>query len=342
MIALAPTLIALLAVAGALIIAIRTRRSAASLIRATMPMDTAAVTGTIVRAVRRRMLVAVVIALLVALALSRLAFGDVAAGMALAPGVGGALGLLVLATSPFPRRAAEGGLRSADLTPRAQRTFGPRWGFAPPLVTMAILVVLVVVTGVNGSDVDGPFSNDIQVTVPGHGTSSAGPYPDWSYGVLILGGTILLVAAMLLALHRVATAPQIGRREIAGLDAALRATMTRFIALSTTAVVVLYLGAVSLTAGSAARTASYWDYVRPSYQARQLALCGHKATCSWLTPAADTISGVAQPTYALGFIGAVLGIVLIAVAIALALLALTSLTMRGSVEAQVRPEMVDA
>jgi hypothetical protein len=337
---LLPTLIALFAAAGGFVIAIRARNSATALVRVTVvPEGAAESVRMIVRDVRLRMLFAVIVAILVAIGLARLQLGDVAVGLALVPGISGASGFLVLAVAPIPRRVPEGGLRQADLTPRTLGTFGPRFGFVLPIAAAAVLVALLVVTGASGSLIEGPFSHEFSVAVPPGGFNSAGPYPDWSYGVFILSATMILIAALLFALHRVAASPRIGYGEPLAIDSALRATLTRFIMLGGTAVVVLYLGVVSLMAGSAVRSASQWSSLKPGVVER---LCGHRTTCSFVAPRSDSIFGVVQPTYTLGAIGSVLGIVLIGVAIVLALLALTNFAIRWSVAAPAEAEKVDA
>jgi hypothetical protein len=337
---LLPTLIALLAAAAGFVLAIRARKSAASLLRATtVPRSAEGSTREIVLGVRLRMLAALIVAVIVAFVVSQLFLGEVAAGLALAPGLGAAAGIVALGISPFPRLAPEDGLRQAELTPRTLGTFGPRWGFVLPILGTAVLIGLLIVTGASGSTIDGPFSHQFMVMVPPGGSSSAGPYPDWSYGIFILSGAIALIASVLFALHRITTAPRIGQRDAITLDAALRATLTRFVMLGGTAVIVLYLGVVSLSAGAAARTASQWSYLKPGIEEQ---LCGQKTNCSFTAPASDSVFGVVQPSYTLGAVGSVLGIILIGVAIALALLALTNFAIRWSATVPVEPQRVDA
>ena len=339
MLVLLPTLIALSGAAVGFVVAYRLRRSVGFVRRSIVPHTAAATTAVVVRGVRFRMLGAVGVAAFVGLAVLPLRISDIPLGTIIAPGVGAAVGLVVLALSPFPRRVPDFGIRQAELTPRTVGAFGPRWGFTLPSTAVVALLALLVVTGVSSSTIDGVFSHEFTVVLPHAGTNTAGPYPGWSYGIPILAACALLIAAMLFALHRIAAAPRIGHRDASGLDSKLRATLTRFIMLAGTAVVVLYLGAVTLAAASAARSASQWAYLKPSYWAH---VCGQQATCSFAATPADLVRGVVQPSYTLGAVGSVVGIVLIGVAFVLALLALTNLVIRWSVATPNARETIDA
>jgi hypothetical protein len=272
--------------------------------------------------------------------------------VAIAPGIGGAAALLVIAISPFPRRAPEDGVRRADLVPRGMATFGPRWGFILPLVAAALLVVLLIATGVTASpDGDGRMRT-LLVYVPqedlsGHvqlGGFYGDVYPGWFYGVPILIAVALLILMLLAALDRVALAPRIGPAEAAALDRLLHTAMTRFVMLFGSAVIVLYLGAVALTAGESTRDSSQWEHPTPAFQRiidAKTKAAGSHGFGFVMTPK-DMVQGVVQPTYTFGAISAVLGIILIGVAIVLALLALTSLVVRWRVAPAVERESVDA
>jgi hypothetical protein len=341
MLVLLPTLVALFGTAVFAAIAIRSRKSARTLTGvAVVPAIVAGEARTLVGAVRRRMLLGILVGLLVTIAVASLPIDRVQTAIAIAPGVGAAFGLAALAISPFPRRVAESGLRQADLTPRGLASFGPRWGFVLPLVGAVLLVLLLIATGVSSTPDDFGRLRDITVSAPEQ-TNSAGPYPGWFYGVPILLAVGLLIAGLLTALHRVAGAPRIGTADVAALDSALRSALTRFVMLFGSAVVVLYLGAITLTAAAAIRSTSQWSHFKPAFLKAEEARMRSDGTNWFVSKASDTVSGVVQPNYTAGAIGAALGIVLIGVAILLALLAVSNLAIRWSVAAADREE-VDA
>ena len=298
----------------------------------------ATVMAAVVRSLRSRMLAGVLAGAFAAWVVAALPIPPAGAALALAPGVGTAVGIAVVSSSRFSRRTPSDGVRRAELTPRRAKAFRPRWAFTLPGATTVLLIVVLVTTGLSASPVDGPFSHEFMAIVP-HGTSSAGPYPDWSYGSYILGATLVLLIAMLFALHRVATTARVLDHDSLPIDEVVRRTLTRFIALSVTAVVVLYLGAVSLTAGAAMRSASAWFSVRPAYI---VSVCGRKTPCSVTGTPADVVTGVAQPTYSWGSAFAIVGIVLIGLAFVGTLLALSNFVIRWTVEAPAKRETVDA
>lgn len=300
--------------------------------------DAVAMTA-LVRGLRSRMLAGILAGAFAAWVVAALPIPPAGAAFALAPGVGSAVGIVVVGSSRLSRRTPSDGVRRADLTPRRASWLGSRWAFILPGAASALLVVVLVVTGLFASPVDGPFSHEFLAIVP-QGTDSAGPYPDWSYGSYILGATVVLLGAMLFALRRVATAARAGGHDSLPIDEmVVRRTLTRFIVLSTTAVVVLYLGAVSVTAGAAMRSASSWFYVRPAYV---LSVCGRTSPCSFTGTPANLVTGVAQPTYAWGNAIAIVGIVLLGVAFVFTLLALSNFVIRWTAQTPVERETVDA
>jgi hypothetical protein len=353
MLVLLPTLVALFGTAVFAVVAIRFRKSVRTLaVAALLPFGTEAEAKRLARAMQCRMLLAVVLGIVVATAVALIPIDHVRTAVAIAPGIGGAAALLVIAISPFPRRAPEDGLRRADLVPRGMATFGPRWGFILPLIAAALLVVLLIVTGVTASpDGDGRMRTLLvyipQEDLSGHvhfGGFYGDVYPGWFYGGPILIAVALLILVLLAALSRVALAPKIGSADGAALDRLLRAAMTRFVMLFGSAVIVLYLGAVALTAGESARDSSQWEHPTAAFQRiidAKTKAAGTNSFSYTMTPK-DMVHGVVQPTYTVGAVGAVLGIILIGVAIVLTLLALTSLVVRWRVAPAVERESVDA
>jgi hypothetical protein len=297
-----------------------------------------AVMAAAVRSLRSRMLAGILAGAFAAWVVAALPIPPAGAALALAPGVGAAVAIAVVSSSRFSRRTPSDGVRRAELTPRRADAFRPRWAFILPGATTALLIVALVTTGLSASPVDGPFSHEFLAIVP-QGTNSAGPYPDWSYGSYILGATVVLLSVVLFALNRVASTVRVADHDSFPIEELIRRTLTRFIALSGTAVVVLYLGAVSFTAGAAMRAASSWFYIKPSYI---VSVCGRKSPCSVTSTPADLVTGVAQPTYSWGSAFAVVGIVLIVIAFVITLLALSNFIIRWTVDAPAQRETVDA
>jgi hypothetical protein len=203
-----------------------------------------------------------------------------------------------------------------------------------------LLVLLLIATGASATPDDSGRLRSLTIYTP-HQSNSGGPFPGWFYGVPILIAAALLVIALLAALRRIAAAPRIGTADVAAVDTALRSALTRFVMLVGCAVVVLYLGAVALTSGSVFRSASQWSELTPAFQKIVDAKAKGHRTFSFIATPKDQIHGVVQPTYTLGAIGAVAGVVIIGVAIVLALLAISNLAIRWSVAAADREE-VDA
>lgn len=324
MLILLPTLLALFSVAISATIAIRARASARSLVsRITVPSSDAPQARAIVASTRRRMILAVVLGALAAVGCLMLPLDHLGSALVFAPAVGAVIALLVIAISPTPYRPFRVGLRFAELTPRGAATFGPRWGFVVPLIATALLVSLLITTGMSAVSDDGGLPRAIYVAVP-HGSNEGTPYPGWYYGVPILAASAVLVAVTLVALHRVAAAPRIGPADLPHLDGAVRAALTRFVMLVATAVILLYLGGVSLFAAETLRTTSQWAQIKPSI------LDSLHATGGGVIPANAVIHGVVQPFYTVGAVGVLFGIILIGIAILVALLAVTNVGIRSS------------
>ena len=167
----------------------------------------------------------------------------------LAPGVAAVIGLLVFALSPTRIVTDRSRRRSADLVPRRVWTYGPAWGFLLPLCAAVAVVVFAVIAGLAASTPpDGTFRS---ITI---GSRTAGPYPGWYYGVPLIGLTVLLAAATLFALGRIASAAR--PEHFDELDRAVRVLATRVVMQLSSGALFLYSGGVLLVAGWATRNAA--------------------------------------------------------------------------------------
>ncbi|WP_104135704.1 hypothetical protein [Cryobacterium sp. Y62] len=167
----------------------------------------------------------------------------------LAPGLAAVAGLLVFALAPTRMVSTGSSKRSADLLPRRPWSYGPAWGFLLPLIAAAAVIAFAIVAGFASSPTpDGSYRS---ITV---GSSTSGPYPGWFYGLPLIGLTVLLAAATLFALGRIASSP---RSESFGeLDRIVRVLATRVVMQLSSGALFLYFGGVLLFAGWATTNAA--------------------------------------------------------------------------------------
>jgi hypothetical protein len=342
MLVLFPVIVALFCAAVSTVTAfLLLRRSRGRVLSATVPARAEVETRQLVRTTQRRMICGILAGLVVTIVVAALPIDHVQSALAIAPGLGAAATLLVIAGAPFPRRTPARGLRTADLTPRGIGTFGPRWGFVLPLVAAVCLVLLLVATGSTSSPDDFGRLREFQVRAPQQ-INVSGPYPGWFYALPILVSVLVLIAALLTALHRITAAPRIGSADAAQLDSRLRSALTRFGMLLGSSVIVLYLGAITLTASAAMRSASQWQHLKPAILRAQEEKLKANGSASFIDHSGDFVHGVVQPSYTAGAIGSLVGILLIGFAIVLAMLAVTSIVIRWSVVAEAARETVPA
>lgn len=167
----------------------------------------------------------------------------------LAPGLAATLGLLVFALCPTRIVTDQSSRRSADLVPRRVWSYGPAWGFLLPLTAAGAVVAFAIIAGLASSaQPDGAFRS---ITI---GSSTAGPYPGWYYGLPLIGLTVLLAAATLFALGRIASAAR--SEQYSDLDRAARILATRVVMQLSSGALFLYFGGVLLFAGWATSNAA--------------------------------------------------------------------------------------
>ena len=276
------------------------------------------------------MLVAIVagIAAFAVLAFAPIPALHLSLGLAIAPGVGALVSCLMIAAFPMPRALPSTGVRQAELTPRETTSFGPRWGFILPLAAAAFYVVFLIATASLSSVADySHLSRQIALETPG-GYQTSSPYPGWFYALPLLVVIVLLSGGVLLALRRVAGARALGPLDLSPLDAGIRRMTTRFVMLLSSSVIVLYLGATALIAGSALRDVAQWEKMTAS-GFRKVAATVPPNYSVRLLPS-DFVHGVVEPQYTSGSIESVVGIVLIAFAMLLFILVFAAFSVRWS------------
>jgi hypothetical protein len=232
-------------------------------------------------------------------------------GLALAPGISAIVGCVIIAAVPLPRwRVDASGRRTAQLTPRGAASFGPRWAFTLPLAAGLALVLFLLATGLTASTDEAGLSRMISLSSAPGESGSAGPYPGWYYGVPVIALTVLLAAVVLLALHRIASAPKPQDAASWELDAALRRSATRFVMSLSTSALLFYFGGLLYFAGSSTSNVA--------------------SVASLRNPADETLDSgsfvfsFVQPAYAVGVAEMVIGGVLAATAVALAVSAVAA------------------
>ncbi|OJU40253.1 MAG: hypothetical protein BGN97_02825 [Microbacterium sp. 69-10] len=216
----------------------------------------------VVAASRRRALMAIVCALSVffALVVAGLTLpGLLGSPFAFASTLAGAAGLLLYALTP-PRVAEvpAGAPRSAGLERRSWLSVIPKgWlhGFAE---VGAVFVIVIVFCGLTADADDHGRSRGI-----GFGdedvSSLATPYPGWFYGVPALVGLSVLAAAVVLALHRIGSAPAFPAPEDANADMQWRQASASVILKLAMGAMLFTLGGIMLMAGSVMSSAVIED-----------------------------------------------------------------------------------
>jgi hypothetical protein len=320
MLTLLPTLVALVGAAAFASIAFRARKHRRRF-GVTVPLEASGYPRAVAWSVRAKMVAAAGAGALVAavVALTPVPLLHLGLGAAIAPGVGGIVACLVISAAPLPRAPHPSGVRQADLVPRLASSFGPRWGFVLPLVSAAVLIIFLIATAALSSTDDQGLSRQIGQRTPA-GYETAGPYPGWFYVVPVLVVTVLLSLSALAALRRIAVARSLGIPALGEFDRAIRGALTRFVMLLSSSVIVFYIGAVALMAGSSARTVSQWSKPTALFDKRA-GVAAAATDPTFQVSAGDFIHGVVQPQYTAAAIETTLGILLIGFGLTLVFLA---------------------
>jgi hypothetical protein len=155
-----------------------------------------------------------------------------------------------------PPTAAPGAIRSAELTPRTSRGFGPRWAFVIPTGLAFCLILVVVVTGMSSStSPDGPRAA-LRWSSPDGLSGYVRPYPGWDTALPLLLVLALASAGFLFALHRVAAWPRPTEPDLFDFDDEVRRTSTRMLLFGTSGALIAALGSLVLVIAGAWNTAT--------------------------------------------------------------------------------------
>lgn len=156
-----------------------------------------------------------------------------------------AMGLLLYAATPPRAVHIEAGQpRSAALERRTWLSVIPRRWLHMFLTVVGLFLALVLFCGVTASTDEYGLSRTISFVQPDR-SSTGGPYPGWYYGIPALIALALLVAATIIALHRIGSTAAFPRLEDSASDAHWRRS-------SAAVVLALSAGAGLFTAGGVA------------------------------------------------------------------------------------------
>ena len=208
----------------------------------------------VIRAARRRAIIALLFAgvVFVALAVAGTVMPELLGRpFVVAPLVAGAAGLVLYAATP-PRlivlQADE--TRSARLMPRSVfSSLSTVWARVF-LIAVAALVVLLVFGGITADVDDAGRSRTIRAEVDGV-VSWASPYPGWYYGVPTLVALAILVVGVLIALHRISATPTFPQPADADIDERWRRGSLEVMLKLGAGSVLFSFGGTAVTAGLA-------------------------------------------------------------------------------------------
>ncbi|WP_435746272.1 hypothetical protein [Microbacterium sp. PMB16] len=206
----------------------------------------------VIRAARRRALIAVLFSATVFLAgtLAGIALpGLLGQPFAVAPFIAGAAGLALYgATPPRAVTVREDEPRDAVLVPRSPLSVVPaRWATVLVVVT-ALFVLLVAFCGVTASPDDVGHSRTIRFEAADTASWSS-PYPGWFYGVPALLGLLCLSACTLIALRRISSTAAFPQVADAELDQHWRRRSVEVVVKLAVGAVLFSFGGIAVIAG---------------------------------------------------------------------------------------------
>lgn len=218
--------------------------------RQSLPISPAAVP--VIRAARRRALVAVLFAVTLFLAgvVLGMTFPEyLGMPVAVTPLIAASVGLgLYAATPPSSVAIRAGEPRSARLERRTLVSFASRRAAAAWLVTLVFFTAVIVLCGLTASADEAGRSRVIRFTTT-DASSAASPYPGWFYGVPSLIALAVLVGATLFALHRISTTPALPQSADARIDELWRRRSADVALMLSSGAMLFALGGVACTAG---------------------------------------------------------------------------------------------
>jgi hypothetical protein len=136
-------------------------------------------------------------------------------------------------------------LRSAELTPRSWRDFGPRWAFPIPAALCIALVVVLVGAALVASNGPSGDSPTLAWTSTDGLSGFVTPWPGWPTVLPLLLTLGVAAACYLLALHRVAGWPRPTEPALFGVDDEVRRAGTRMLLFIASGALLTALGAIS-------------------------------------------------------------------------------------------------
>jgi MFS family permease len=196
-----------------------------------------------------------------------------------------------------PPTEAPTSVRSAELTPRTSRGFGPRWAFAIPSALAAGLVALLLASALTSSPSDDGRGH-LEWSAPGI-SGSVAPYPGWQAVLpllLLLGAA---AGAYLFALHRVAAWPRPTEPDLYGFDDEVRRASTRMLLFGASGALLTATGTVAFVAGRA------WHAVAANVRMNGGPELGQAATLGPWTFAGDSPSPLEQAIDAVWSVAAI-------------------------------------
>ncbi|MDT0158733.1 hypothetical protein Q9R19_13975 [Microbacterium sp. ARD32] len=216
----------------------------------------------VITAARRRAVVAVAFSLLVFLAGAVAAVtlpSLLGAPLAIAPLVAATAGLLFYAATP-PGTAALGAdeLRSAGLTRRSWITAIPARWLRACVELVVLFAAVVVFCGVTAAADDQGRSRAIRFEQPDQ-ASMASPYPGWFYGIPALIALVVLLGALVLALHRIGSTAAFPHPDDVDADRTWRRASAAVVLQLASGAILLSLGGIALVAGLTMRNALVED-----------------------------------------------------------------------------------
>jgi len=179
----------------------------------------------------------------------------------LAPGIAAIVGLVAFALFPPVTAESPTRRRQASLVPRRLWSYGPRWAYVLPTVGAAAVVLFAILAGLSSRPSQDGNYRAIGFELTGT-LSESSPYPGWYYGVPVIAMTLCLLAATLLALWRISSAPRPNLESLGEADRLLRVFSARAVMKLSSGALFAYLGGVLLFAGMTTHSAAtIWNGV---------------------------------------------------------------------------------
>lgn len=155
-----------------------------------------------------------------------------------------------------PPTQATPAVRTAELTPRSWRGFGPRWAFPIPAALTVLLAVLLIGAGVLASTPPSGEGPALAWTSTDGLSGYVTPWPGWPTVLALLSALGVAAGCYLLGLHRVAGWPRPTEPALFDIDDEVRRSGTRMLLFNASGALLTALGAISYVSLRAADTAA--------------------------------------------------------------------------------------